>query len=124
MCAQLRSNIRRKQEVIRFHPNYKGQNCSCGFIKFPIVSRKKEKSTRYKMLKIILVDEKEDCITLHAVAEESFANIDMKCVFAEDKLTTAVTKIEDGYKLKYDVYQVNRKKKMKNFAANREFFRC
>ena len=66
------------------------------------------------MLKIILVDEKEDCITLHAVAEESFANIDMKCVFAEDKLTTAVTKIEDGYKLKYDVYQVNRKKKMKN----------
>ena len=40
------------------------------------------------------------------MAEESVTKIDVKCVFAEEELTTTVAKIEDGYKLKYDVYEV------------------
>ena len=73
---------------------------------YKVSYRENWNSSHYKDFKIPLVDEEEDCITLHAVAEESVTNIDVKCVFDEEELTTTVAKIEDGYKLKYDVYQV------------------
>ena len=73
---------------------------------YKVSYRENWNSSYYKFFKTLLVDEEEDCITLHAVAEESVTNIDVKCVFADEELITTVAKIEDGYKLKYDVYQV------------------
>ena len=43
---------------------------------------------------------------MHAIADQSIDNLHIHCVYDEIKLPTLVTKIEDGYKLKYDVYQV------------------
>ena len=43
---------------------------------------------------------------MHAIADQSIDNLHINCVYDEIKLPTLVTKIEDGYKLKYDVYQV------------------
>ena len=44
---------------------------------------------------------------MHAIADQSIDNLHINCVYDEIKLPTLVTKIEDGYKLKYDVYQVS-----------------
>ena len=43
---------------------------------------------------------------MHAVADQSIDNLQIVCVYGHIQLQTIVTKVEDGYKLKYDVYQV------------------
>ena len=43
---------------------------------------------------------------MHAIADQSIDNLHICCVFGQIPLKTVVTKVEDGYKLKYDVYQV------------------
>ena len=43
---------------------------------------------------------------MHAIADQSIDNLQIVCVYGQLQLQTVVTKVEDGYKLKYDVYQV------------------
>ena len=43
---------------------------------------------------------------MHAVADQSIDNLQIVCVYGHIQLQTIVTKVEDGYKLKYDVHQV------------------
>ena len=44
---------------------------------------------------------------MHAIADQSIDNLHINCVYGQIQLQTIVTKVEDGYKLKYDVYQVH-----------------
>ena len=55
---------------------------------------------------MFLDDKTTESITMHAIADQSIDNLHINCVYGQIQLQTAVTKVEDGYKLKYDVYQV------------------
>ena len=50
-----------------------------------------------------------ESITMHVIADQSIDNLQIVCVYGQLQLQTVVTKVEDGYKLKYDVYQVPNK---------------